>query len=133
MTITSGDVIAVLLIVVPAISAWILKIKSIAYKAELVELIDGELEEKIKPIKSKIDSQESTVTFQAESIRDLVKHHDINNIRMTQVLEAIEKIPDTMEKHIYKLEKMMEKEEANNKDKFRLVWERLEHKMDKHQ
>jgi len=94
-------------------------------------LIDDELHEKIEPLTDRIDSQEKTVGFQAESIRDLIKQHEINNIRMTQVLEAIEKIPDTMEKHIEKLEKLIDKEEASTREKFKLVWDRLENKMDK--
>ena len=52
---------------------------------------------------------------------------------MQQVLEAIEKIPDTMEKHIEKLEKLIDKEEASTREKFKLIWDRLENKMDKHQ
>lgn len=95
-------------------------------------LIDDELHEKIEPLTDRIDSQEKTVGFQAESIRDLIKQHEINNIRMTQVLEAIEKIPDTMEKHIEKLEKLIDKEEASTREKFKLIWDRLENKMDKH-
>ena len=94
-------------------------------------LIDDELHEKIEPLTDRIDSQEKTVGFQAESIRDLIKQHEINNIRMTQVLEAIEKIPDTMEKHIEKLERLIDKEEASTREKFKLIWDRLENKMDK--
>lgn len=124
---------AVLLVALPFFLNYFLKIKATAYKAELMDLIDDELHEKIEPLTSRIDSQERTVNYQAESIRDLIKQHEINNIRMTQVLEAIEKIPDTMEKHIEKLERLIDKEEINNKEKFRLVWERLENKMDKHQ
>lgn len=133
MTINSSDVVAVLLFIVPVVSGYFLRIKGIAYKAELIDLIDEELQDKMKPLEDRLESQEKTVNYQAESIRDLIKQHEINNIRMTQVLEAIEKIPDTMEKHIEKLEKLIDKEEASTRDKFRLVWERLENKMDKHQ
>jgi len=133
MTIESSDVIAILLFVIPVVSGYFLRIKGIAYKAEIVEIINGQLDEKIEPLEDRLASQEKTVNFQAESIRDLIKQHEINNVRMTQVLEAIEKIPDTMEKHIDKLERMIDKQDINNKDKFRLVWERLEAKMDKHQ
>ena len=131
MTINSSDVVAVLLILLPFFLNYFLKIKAAAYKAELMALIDDELHEKIEPLTDRIDSQEKTVGFQAESIRDLIKQHEINNIRMTQVLEAIEKIPDTMEKHIEKLERLIDKEEASTREKFKLIWDRLENKMDK--
>lgn len=131
MTINSSDVVAVLLFIVPVVSGYFLRIKGVAYKAELVELIDEELQDKMKPLEDRLESQEKTVNYQAESIRDLIKQHEINNIRMTQVLEAIEKIPDTMEKHIEKLERLIDKEEASTREKFKLIWDRLENKMDK--
>mgnify|MGYP003658569364 CR=1 FL=1 len=95
MTINSSDVVAVLLFIVPVVSGYFLRIKGVAYKAELIDLIDEELQDKMKPLEDRIESQEKTVNYQAESIRDLIKQHEINNIRMQQVLEAIEKIPDT--------------------------------------
>jgi len=131
VTINSSDVVAVLLFIVPVVSGYFLRIKGVAYKAELVELIDEELQDKMKPLEDRLESQEKTVNYQAESIRDLIKQHEINNIRMTQVLEAIEKIPDTMEKHIEKLERLIDKEEASTREKFKLIWDRLENKMDK--
>jgi hypothetical protein len=38
-----------------------------------------------------------------------------------------------MEKHVEKLEKLIDKEEKSTRDKFKIVWDRLEHKMDKQQ
>jgi hypothetical protein len=78
VTINSSDVVAVLLILLPFFLNYFLKIKATAYKAELMALIDDELHEKIEPLTDRIDSQEKTVNYQAESIRDLIKQHRKN-------------------------------------------------------
>ena len=118
MELSTENIISIVAIIGPFIALYILKIQRKADKADMIELIEKEIE----PIDKRLLVIEVSVT-------ELKTKNEVWDERWKNIEEMLERMPETMDKHIDRLQDLVEKQDRNTRDSIGKIFDKLEKKV----
>jgi len=128
---TTSNIIQIVLAVVPFIIIYIMKLQKKADKADTTELIETELKKKMKPVEDEIISLKLQAETDRGDISDLKIKSQRQDDRFQMIMDMLEKIPETMDKHYERIEKIVNRQDKNNRDSLNKLDDKIDKKADK--
>jgi len=108
-----------------------MKLQKKADKADTTELIETELNKKMKPVEDEIISLKLQAETDRGDISDLKIKSQRQDDRFQMIMDMLEKIPETMDKHYERIEKIVNRQDKNNRDSLNKLDDKIDKKADK--
>ena len=108
-----------------------MKLQKKADKADTTELIETELKKKMKPVEDEIISLKLQAETDRGDISDLKIKSQRQDDRFQMIMDMLEKIPETMDKHYERIEKIVNRQDKNNRDSLNKLDDKIDKKADK--
>jgi len=100
--VTQDNIVNVLLVVVPVCVGWLVRMKAKADKADMLEVIDTEIQDQLKPVKKKLREHSENIT----EIKICVTRIDT---RMEEIFRALDSLPEAIQTETERLTKAVDR------------------------